>query len=182
MQVEETDKGTMLFSSATPYENSDGRFFGEAIDSPYHVFGNYELADTETLNSWEKEALRNAEKQEGRGKVRGARLSFEQGERAVTAAQYARAISRLFNKRIFFVASSSKTPLSFDGMVATTDLKTIIINADASSGLNYLLGHELGHGIQHQQTALYDKLKEQILAMAMDRTDYNQRFTKKSER
>jgi N12 class adenine-specific DNA methylase len=169
---------TALQAASIPAADSSGQVDFEAADSPGNVFGNYQLADPDSLNSWEKSALRNAEKAAGRGKVSAARLTLQKGQAPKPAAQFAAALFRVFHKRILFVAAKGAEDLNFEGMVHPSDLNTIIIDADSPQGFSYLIGHELGHSIQHQQPELYDKFKAAILAMAPDWADYNDRLAK----
>jgi len=72
------------------------------------------------------------------------------------AVNFGRELFKLFHKRVFFVARNGSEQLNFDGMVHPDDLNTIIIDAESRQGFSYLVGHELGHSIQHQQPKLYD--------------------------
>ena len=147
-------------------------------DSPRNVFGNYELAPLDSLSNWERSALRNAERATGRGKVGAARISTIQESKLRPAARLASEWFRLFNKRVLFVAPTGEENLDFEGMVHPSDLNTIIIDASSPMGFSYLIGHELGHSIQHQQPELYDDFKSAILAMAPDWAEYNDRLAK----
>jgi hypothetical protein len=81
----------------------------------------------------------------------------------------------LFRKRIAFVSQEIGVgQLPFDGLVHSDDPNTIIIDAETRQGMSFLLGHELGHSMQHQQPALYDALKKTLLGMAENWDGYRQ--------
>ena len=171
-------------SSPTSSENTDGQDVGEAVDSPYNVLGStYSPVDESTLPQWAKDGLRAARKEAGYGrKVDIVQFSPQDGARSF--AMWSRLVGSGMShvgKRILFVKSGDGKSLPFDGFVSTENLNTIIIDVDSRAGLSYLYGHELGHSIQHQQPALYDKLKAEILAMAKDWKDYDARLAKVKE-
>ncbi|GAA5120728.1 hypothetical protein GCM10023212_14790 [Luteolibacter yonseiensis] len=82
----------------------------------------------------------------------------------------------VFGKKIRFVKSKDGTGLGFDAIVSPDDPNTIIVDIDAAGGTAYLLGHELGHSIQHQRPDLYDEFKREILALSGDRNSYTKRL------
>jgi hypothetical protein len=157
---------------------------GEAVDSPYNVLGStYSPVDESTLPQWAKDGLRAARKEAGYGRKVDI-VQYDTEDRSESLNLWTRLMGRgmsLVGKRILTVRSGDGKSLPFDGFVSTENLNTIIIDVDSRAGLSYLYGHELGHSIQHQQPALYDKLKAEILAMAKDWKDYDARLAKVKE-
>lgn len=173
-----TDKGMSLRAAELPADQSSlsgGQQPQEAADSPYHVFGKYRRAESSELIQWERSAIRNAERLAGRGNVSGVR--FAQADPGPESRQFLQSLFSLFRKRVAFV-SPIAGELPFDGMVHPDDLNTLIIDAESRQGVSYLVGHELGHSIQHQQPELYDSFKSELLAMAKDWSDYDARLAR----
>ncbi|MFT4177534.1 MAG: strawberry notch C-terminal domain-containing protein [Luteolibacter sp.] len=163
---------------------SDGQENAEAVDSPGNVFGTtYTPVPASELTSWQRDALRNAEAISGRGSLNLVRLEPENnpGKRgSESGIRYVQGLFQVFGKRVAFVKGKTQA-FPLDGMVATSDLNTIIIDADAHQGVSYLMGHELGHSIQHQRPELYDALKKEILSLAKDWGDYDAYLAKRKE-
>jgi hypothetical protein len=128
------------------------------------------------LPDWAREGLAAAERSAGgRGKVSVVQLGVEETPGKGGAIRFSRELFTLFRKRILFVKGVERA-LPFDGMVNSGDPNTIVIDADAPSGLSYLFGHELGHSIQHQRPDLYDAFQEELLGMANDWSDYREKL------
>lgn len=157
----------------TPLEKSIGQRENESIESPLNLFGTeYDTIPFNQLPEWKKNAVRAADKEEGgRGSVRAVgypKSAIGGGEAVLFAAE----LFKMFRKRIAFVATGTGKPLSFEGFVNPSYPNTIIVDADAYAGWSYLLGHELGHSIQHQQPDLYNALRDTLLGMAKDWSGY----------
>ena len=90
---------------------------------PYHVFGKYRSVSPSETTSWERAALRSAERSEGRGKVNLVR--FGEDSAGTPPGNFVTALSVLFRKRVVFVAPIKGGELSFEGMVHPDDLNTI---------------------------------------------------------
>jgi hypothetical protein len=180
-----------LFSSPV----SDGQGGFEAADSPGNVFGSFEPIPAGELADWQRNAIAEAEKTAGL--VRGALVAVQLApgiarsgnrveagvpgategvSRKESGGRFLRSLSEIFGKRILFVASATGDPLPFDGSTVTSNLNTILIDADSAASFSYLAGHEIGHGIQHQQPALYERLKATILSLADDWSEYRVRL------
>lgn len=156
---------------------SNGQADFEAVDSPGNVFGTtYQPVPEQNLPDWARKGLAAAERSAGgRGKVRVVQLGVEDPPGKAGTIRFSRELLTLFRKRILFVKGVEKA-LPFDGMINSDDPNTIIIDADAPSGLSYLFGHELGHSIQHQRPNLYDAFQKELLAMADDWGGYREKL------
>ena len=147
----------------------------ESVESPNNVFGNQwiEIPENE-LAPWHKRAVLNTKRAFGRGGLSDIRAVTprQSNEKHILPGEFTRELRQIFQKKVVLVGSFDGKAIGFDGAVHTDDLNTIVIDANASSGWSYLLGHELGHSIQHQQPELYDSLRSTLLDMASDWADY----------
>lgn len=161
-----------------PLEKSIGQRENESIESPSNVFGTkwQEIPESE-LAPWQKLAVTNANRSTGRQSDLRAVRPSEKTKGAVLSGRFTEELFRVFRKRVGLVGSFNGNPPNFDGAVHPDDTNTVIIDADATSGWTYLLGHELGHSIQHQQPELYDGLKKTLLGMAKDWRGYREKLS-----
>lgn len=160
-------------------EFSIGQDGSESPESPYNLYGTYRYAADSELAQWEKGAVRNAERTAGRGNVRAVRFEPETSERITAPDRFTKELFSLFRKRVAFVSQEIGVgQLPFDGLVHSDNPNTIIIDAESRQGMSFLLGHELGHSMQHQQPDLYNALRDTLLGMAKNWDDYRQKLKK----
>jgi len=164
-------------------EKSIGQRENESIESPNNVFGTKwrEIAESE-LEPWHKRAVAVAisserEAKRPRSDIRAV-TPRESNESHILPGRFTRELLRVFRKKVVLVGAVDGKSLGFDGLLSPDDPNTIIIDADAYAGWSYLLGHELGHSIQHQRPDLYRDLSEAILGMASEWGIYNDRLKK----
>ncbi|WP_367871880.1 DNA/RNA non-specific endonuclease [Luteolibacter sp. Populi] len=175
-----TERGPRAESAEAELERSasdpDGQREDEAADSPANVFGTiYRPIASSELTDWEQRALRAAERDVGRSNVRVVKLAYENRPGKRRALRAERLAEEIFRKKIVFVKTAGGKQLPFEAFVNPEDANTIIVDVDSRAGLSYLLGHELGHSIQHQQPDLYDAFQKELLAMAEDWSDYREK-------
>ena len=177
----EGDGGYNVISIPSRDERSAGQSDGqpdiEAADSPANVLGTtYQPVPEQNLPDWARRGLAATEREAGgRGKVSVVQLGIKNPPGKSSTLRFSAELFSLFRKRILFVKGTEK-PLPFDGMISPDDPNTLIIDADAPSGLTYLFGHELGHSIQHQRPDLYDAFQKELLAMPGDWRDYGEKL------
>ncbi|SKA85104.1 hypothetical protein SAMN02745166_01099 [Prosthecobacter debontii] len=153
----------------------------EPADSTFNSF-RFTPVEDGALAEREREVLDRVRRSEGNPAISAAAGSLlDRGrEQGTATATWIGALKEVFGKDVLFVhpGKGSRT-ISFEGASVPGHRNTIVLDATSKSPVLYLTGHELTHALKEQHPELWKKLRDELLAMASDWSDYRGRLRKR---
>ena len=152
----------------------------EPADSTFNSF-RFTPVEDGALAEREREVLDRVRRSEGNPAISAVKIALpDRGREQGTApTEFLGAVREVFGKDVLFLDPGHIKPISFEGASIQGQRNTIVLDASSKSPVLYLTGHELVHALKEQRRELWNKLRDELLAMASDWSDYRDRLGKR---